>query len=74
MSNQIQYLIDKKGRKTSVIVPYTDWKELNDNYRKLYNKVKILTGIKEGIFEVRDARNKVEQLQSLTEFLDESRS
>ncbi len=72
MSNQIQYLIDRKGRKTSVVVPYSEWEELNKNYIKLVNKVRVLTGIREGITEVKKAKKSGEQLQTLTDFLNES--
>ena len=64
MSNHIQYLIDRKGRKTSVIVPYSDWEELNKNFIKLTNKVRILTGIREGITEVKRAHSE-HQLETI---------
>lgn len=73
MASTVQYIVDKKGQKTSVLVPYKDWEEINLKYEKLLNKVKVLTGIADGIAEVHKARKSGKKLQPLSDFLNENR-
>ena len=73
MNSAIQYLINSSGSKTSVVLPLNRWEELNDKYQKLLTKLQILTGIKEGICEVQEARRKGKKLQTLADFLNECR-
>lgn len=73
MATSIQFIIDNDGHKKSVIVPFKQWEELNQRYDKLTNKVQIMTGIKEALKEVRDAKKTGKKLKSLTDFLNESR-
>lgn len=70
---QVKYIVDDKGEKTSVVVPLRDWNNLEHRYEKLANKVRILTGIKKGISEVKRARKAGKKLPTLTDFLNESR-
>ncbi len=74
MASALKYMIDEKGDKTSVLVPLKTWERINQDYTKLQNKLKVLTGIKEGINEVKEARKSGEKLQTLKEFLRESNS
>ena len=67
-------MIDEKGEKTSVLVPLKTWERMNQEYNKLQNKLKVLTGIKEGINEVKEARKSGKKLQTLKDFLRESNS
>jgi hypothetical protein len=48
--------------------------ELNDKYKKLNKKLAILTGIQQGIIEVKKHRSKGKNLQTLSDFLSESNS
>ncbi|WP_161890553.1 hypothetical protein [Pontibacter russatus] len=73
MATPIQFIVDHEGRKKSVIVPFKQWEELNQRYERLNNKFQILTGIKEAMTEVEHARKAGKELQTLTDFLDESR-
>ncbi|MCJ8166532.1 hypothetical protein MKJ04_16930 [Pontibacter sp. E15-1] len=73
MATPIQFIIDNEGHKKSVIVPFEQWEELNKKYEKLSNKVQILTGIQDALKEVEQARKSGKKLQTLTDFLDESR-
>jgi phage shock protein A len=73
MATPIQFIIDQEGHKKSVIVPYKQWEELNQRYEKLHNKVKILTGIQDAMKEIEQARKTGKKLQTLTDFLSESR-
>lgn len=72
MASALKYMIDEKGEKTSVLVPLKTWERMNQEYNKLQNKLKVLTGIKEGIKEVKEARKSGKKLQTLKDFLRES--
>lgn len=74
MPNQIQIYTDENGNKTSVIIPYEDWTKINQRLKALQNKLKIFSGIREGLMEVEDARKINRQLQNLADFINESRS
>ena len=73
MATPIQFIVDQEGHKKSVIVPYKQWEEMNLRYEKLQNKVQVLTGIKDALKEVAEARKTGKKLPTLTEFLNESR-
>ena len=72
MSTALKYIVDEKGHKTSVLVPVKTWENLNEKYKKLDKKLSILTGIQNGINEVKDAGTNGKSLQSLSDFLSES--
>ncbi|MEO6229585.1 MAG: hypothetical protein ABJB11_04245 [Ferruginibacter sp.] len=74
MANALKYMVDEKGDKTSVLVPLKTWERINQNYNKLQNKLKVLTGIKEGFNEVKEARKSGRKLQTLKDFMRESSS
>lgn len=74
MSNAIKYLIDENGDKTCVLVPLKTWEKINQNYTALQHKLHILTGIREGLSEVKEARKSGKKLETLKEFLRESNS
>ncbi len=74
MPNQIQIYTDEHGNKTSVIVPYEDWTKMNARLKSLQEKLKIYSGIREGIQEVKEARETGRELQKLSDFINESRS
>lgn len=73
MATALKYIIDDKGEKTSVLVPVKTWKELNENYEKLNKKLSILTGIRQGLAEVKESRIKGKSLQTLSDFLNEDK-
>jgi hypothetical protein len=72
MASALKYMVDENGDKTSVLVPLKTWEKINQDYSKLQNKLKVLTGIKEGLAEVRDAKKSGKKLQTLKDFLRES--
>ena len=74
MPSQIQIYTDENGNKTSVIVPYEDWAKMNARLRALQDKLKIFSGIREGMQEVKEARKANRELQNLADFINESRS
>lgn len=74
MANTIQYMVDEKGDKTSVLVPLKTWEKIHLEYTKLQNKIKVISGIKEGLKEVNEAKKNGKKLQTLQDFLRESNS
>ena len=74
MAHAFKYMIDKKGDKTSVIIPIKTWQRINSNHLKLQNKLKILLGIRNGLTEINEAKQSGKKLQTLKDFLRESNS
>ena len=68
----MQYIVDNRGIKTSVIVPFDKWEKLNDDYHKLQNKLKVFVAIQEGLGEIKASKKQGNTLQTLSDFLDES--
>ena len=65
MPNALKYIVDSNGQKTSVLVPIKVWQDITSNHKKL----EILSGIRKGLFEVKEGRAARKKLQTLTEFL-----
>jgi hypothetical protein len=74
MRSIMQYIVDNKGVKTSVIVPFDKWEKINEDYHKLQNKLKVFVAIQEGLGEIRASKKNGDKLQSLSDFLNESHS
>ena len=74
MASTLKYMVDEKGDKTSVLVTLKTWQKINNDYDKLQNKLKVLTGIKAGFAEVKEAKQTGKKLQTLKDFLRESNS
>jgi hypothetical protein len=74
MAQQIKYMVDEKGQKTSVLVPLTTWTKINEDFSKLQNKLKVLLGIRSAFNEVRSSKKSGKKLQTLKDFLRESNS
>ena len=72
MTGAFKYLIDENGEKTSVLVPIKTWQKINNEYKKLQNKLNVLNGIKNGFAEVKESKRTAKKLQTLKEFLRES--
>jgi len=72
MSLQLQYITDAVDNKTAVVISYSEWMDFQAQYQKLLNKLDVLNAIRNGIKEVKTARQKGEALQSLEDFLHES--
>lgn len=70
----MQYIIDEDGVKTSVVVPFHIWEKINTDYKKLQNKLDVLLAIRDGLGEIKDAKKKYEEFQTLSDFLNESDS
>ena len=65
----MQYIVDNKGVKTSVIVPFNEWEKIISDNHKLHNKLKTLLSIKDGINEIKTSKKQGKKLQSLRNLL-----
>ena len=68
----MQYIVDENGVKTSVVVPYHLWEKMNSDYIKLQNKLDVLLAIRDGLGEIKTAKKKYEEFQTISDFLNES--
>jgi hypothetical protein len=73
MSSALKFMVNDKGDKTTVLVPLKTWEKLNEDYNLLQNKLKILTGVKNGLKEVNDSKKTGKKLQTLKDFLRENK-
>jgi hypothetical protein len=73
MLTKIQYYTDDSGRKTSVIIPYSKWEDMNKQLEELQIKLQLFQSIQDGISEVKKAQNSGKNLQTLSDFIHESR-
>lgn len=72
MSNTIQFMVDEKGEKTSVLIPLKIWEKINHDYTRLQNKLSVFTAIKDGLQEINAVKKSGKKLQTLKDFLSES--
>ncbi len=74
MAGSIKYVKDQTGQKTSVLVPFKIWDDLNTKYKKLQRKLKIMNGIHQALREVQQSGKSGKKLKTLKDFLSESNS
>ncbi len=67
MQVNTNFLMDNKGEKQFVMIPYLEWEKI----QRLLNKMDTLEGIKKGYIEVKKAKNSKKKLRTLNEFLSE---
>ena len=72
MKNTTQYIVDNRGIKTSVIVPFDKWEKINSDYAKLQKKLDVFLAIRDGLSEIKSAKKHGKKLQTLSDFLNES--
>lgn len=76
-----QYITDKKGRKSAIILPLKQWKKLQKKFnipdleeeeeKPVFTKAEVLANLKEAVEEVKLYRQGKIQLQTAEEFLEE---
>lgn len=69
MAAAIKYLVDEKGRKTSVVVPVQVWEQLNTDHQQLQRKLEVFQSIQEGLAEVDRAKKTGKKLSSIKDLL-----
>jgi prefoldin subunit 5 len=71
MENHIQYIVDHKGFKKSVVVPFKEWEALQKEKELLQNKIKFLEELKDSVNEVKKTLAGKKKTKALSDFLDE---
>jgi hypothetical protein len=71
MAGVLKYIKDEPGQKTAVLIPVKVWADLNTNYKKLRQKLKVMNDIHSALHEVYDARKSGKKMKTLKEFLDQ---
>jgi hypothetical protein len=64
---QVQYITDKKGHKTNVVIPYKEWEYL----MKEMQKQRILLGLKEAVSDVKAMLTGKKKMKTIEELLNE---
>jgi len=64
---QVQYITDKKGHKTNVVIPYKEWEYL----MKEMQKQRILLGLKEAVSDVKAMLVGKRKMKTIEELLNE---
>lgn len=67
-------MVDEKGAKTSVLVPFKTWLKINQKNDDLQKKIEVLMSIQAGLSEVKAASRSGKKLPTLKSFLRESNS
>ena len=69
MPDALKYIVNERGQKTAVLVRVKVWENLNENYQKLQNKLTVFSSIRDGLKEVRQAKETGRNLSTLKDFL-----
>ena len=68
----VNYITDKDGNQSAVVVPIKQWKSFMDRISKMKKKLEILSGMEDAVEEVNLLKEGKKQSKSLTDFLDEN--
>lgn len=71
MRVKVEYITDSKGRQKSVIISQKQWRNFEEDYCRMKNKIKVLTGLKSALDEVKQIRNGKKKAKTLKEVIDE---
>jgi phage shock protein A len=74
LAEDLRYAAVIEKRNNEPTVSLDDWTKLNERLRTLQNKLDVVTSIQTGIKEVKEARKSKQKLQTLSDFINESRS
>jgi hypothetical protein len=69
MTLKVEYILNEKGEKSSVVLSMAQWERMQQKLRKQ----EILLGLKSAFSEIKDAKKKGVKLQTLSDFIDECR-
>ena len=68
----VNYVIDKEGNQSAVIVPISEWKKILSRLSKMKKKLDVLTGLEEAVEEVNLMKSGKKKVTSFKDFLDEN--
>lgn len=69
MPDELKYIVDSKGEKTTVLVPVKMWNALNDDYIKIQSKMRVFHDIQLSLKEIENAKKTGKKLSSLKDIL-----
>lgn len=67
----IQYVSDRKGIKTAVLIPVKEWENLKDEYIKLKQYKALKQELKEAFLDIKEIERGNSEEITLSEFLNE---
>ena len=67
----MDYIIDKKGKKTSVVLPLKEYEKLQANTIHLKKQLGLLLGIKRGMEEIRKSKKTGKPLRDVSALIKE---
>lgn len=68
----VNYITDKKGKQSAVIIPIDEWNELLMQFSRMKRKLEILSGLENAVEEVNMVKEGKIELKSFKDFLDEN--
>ncbi|NQU54669.1 MAG: hypothetical protein HQ522_19275 [Bacteroidetes bacterium] len=68
----LNYVIDKDGKQSAVIVPITEWHKILSRLSKMKKKLDFLTGLEQAVEEVNLIKSGNKKTTSFKDFLDEN--
>jgi proteasome assembly chaperone (PAC2) family protein len=68
----MQFVVNQKGIKTSVIIPFEEWERINVDYQKLRKKIEVFESITKGVEEIKSHNKRKNKSRTLSEFLNEN--
>lgn len=68
----VNYVIDKDGTQSAVIIPITEWRRILSKLSKMKKKLDILTGLEQAVEEVNLIKSGKKNVTSFKDFLDEN--
>ena len=71
MNGNIEYLIDSKGHKKSVVIPYKEWQMLEKQRNILENKLRFIEELQNSVNEVKDVLKGKRKAKPMADFLNE---
>lgn len=64
---ELQYITDKKGHKTNVVIPYKEW----DHLMKEIQKQRVLLGLKDAVSEVKAMMAGKKKMKTIEDLINE---
>ena len=71
MKLNLQYISDKKGKPTAVVISINEWNAFHREYQKLLQYTKLKGGLKNALVEWEQIKKGEKKAVTLTDFLNE---
>jgi len=70
-AQNVKYVIDKKGKRQEVVVPFDVWKSITEELEALREKQRLLLGLRQACKEVKQQEKGELPEETLEEFINE---